>query len=64
MGAALICYMLSILLLSDVFDPTVTFSWHFLLRVLIVTVVSCLPVNIGKWLQRRFAPSSYAKISG
>lgn len=56
-------YLSAILLLRNVFDPTVIFTWQFLYRVVIVTVFSCLPVTIGKFLQRKLAPPSYSKLA-
>ena len=56
-------YIASILVLNDTFDQSLMFQWGFLGRVIAVTLVSCLPVTIGKWLKRKFAPAPYSKLA-
>lgn len=56
-------YLASIFVLQDTFDHSLIFQWGFLGRVLVVTLVSCLPVTIGKWLKRRYAPAPYSKLA-
>lgn len=56
-------YIASIFILQDTFDHSLIFQWGFLGRVIAVTLVSCLPVTIGKWLKRRFAPAPYSKLA-
>lgn len=56
-------YVTSIVVLPDTFDHTTIFQWGFLGRTLVVTVVSCLPVTLGKWLKRKYAPAPYSKLA-
>lgn len=55
-------YLASIVILQDTFDHSLMLQWNFIGRVLAVTLVSCLPVTIGKWLKRKIAPAPYSKI--
>ncbi|KAI0560620.1 phospholipid-transporting ATPase IIA [Gracilaria domingensis] len=67
MFAAELCslafYGAAIFVLQDTFDQSLIFKWGFAGRVIAVTLVSCLPVTIGKWLKRKFAPAPYAKLA-
>uniref|UniRef100_A0A7S1TBX7 Phospholipid-transporting ATPase n=1 Tax=Compsopogon caeruleus TaxID=31354 RepID=A0A7S1TBX7_9RHOD len=67
MFAAEVCslasYVAAIFLLSEVFDRSVIFRAGFLGKVVLVTLVSCLPVTIGKFLKRTFAPPAYSKVA-
>lgn len=46
--------------MSDVFFiTTVSFLW----KVTVITLVSCLPLYILKYLRRRFSPPSYSKLT-
>lgn len=38
-------------------------SWDFLWKVSLITVVSCLPLYIIKFLRKKFSPPSYSKLS-
>lgn len=60
---SLLFYIASIIILQDTFDHSLIFQWGFLGRVIAVTLVSCLPVTIGKWLKRKFAPAPYSKLA-
>lgn len=60
---SVVFYVGSIFILQDTFDHSLIFQWGFLGRVVAVTLVSCLPVTIGKWLKRRYAPASYSKVA-
>eukprot|EP00180_Rhodochaete_pulchella_P000532 Plantae.Rhodophyta-Rhodochaete_pulchella.ctg1382.p1 GENE.Plantae.Rhodophyta-Rhodochaete_pulchella.ctg1382~~Plantae.Rhodophyta-Rhodochaete_pulchella.ctg1382.p1 ORF type:complete len:816 (+),score=159.98 Plantae.Rhodophyta-Rhodochaete_pulchella.ctg1382:177-2450(+) len=62
-ACSMICYLVAIFVLSDTFDRTVIFRPAFLLKVVIVTLVSCLPVTIGKFLKRKLAPPAYSKVA-
>lgn len=47
-------------LLTDVyFIATLSFLW----KVSVITLVSCLPLYILKYLRRRFSPPSYSKLT-
>lgn len=60
---SVVFYVASIFILQDTFDHSLIFQWGFLGRVLVVTLVSCLPVTIGKWLKRKYAPAPYSKLA-
>lgn len=60
---SILFYIASILILQDTFDHSLIFQWGFLGRVIAVTLVSCLPVTVGKWLKRKFAPAPYSKLA-
>lgn len=62
-GCSVLFYVASIFILQDTFDHSLIFQWGFLGRVIAVTLVSCVPVTIGKWLKRRFAPAPYSKLA-
>uniref|UniRef100_A0A8C0BQ76 Phospholipid-transporting ATPase n=1 Tax=Buteo japonicus TaxID=224669 RepID=A0A8C0BQ76_9AVES len=57
------CYVASLAFLNEYFDvafiTTVTFLW----KVSAITVVSCLPLYIIKYLKRKFSPPSYSKLT-
>ena len=38
-------------------------TWPFLWKVSAITLVSCLPLYIIKYLKRKFSPPSYSKLS-
>ncbi|KAH0617869.1 hypothetical protein JD844_016545, partial [Phrynosoma platyrhinos] len=60
---SLCCYIASLAFLNEYFDvafiTTVTFLW----KVSAITVVSCLPLYILKYLKRKFSPPSYSKLT-
>ncbi|XP_059751068.1 probable phospholipid-transporting ATPase IIB isoform X9 [Balaenoptera ricei] len=57
------CYVASLAFLNKYFDlafiTTVTFVW----KVSAITVVSCLPLYVLKYLKRKLSPPSYSKLS-
>lgn len=60
---SILFYIASVFILEDTFDHSLIFQWGFLGRVLVVTLVSCLPVTVGKWLKRKYAPAPYSKLA-
>ncbi|XP_039695283.1 putative phospholipid-transporting ATPase IIB isoform X3 [Pteropus medius] len=56
------CYVASLAFLNEYFDvafiTTVTFVW----KVSAVTVLSCLPLYVVKYLKRKLSPPSYSKL--
>ncbi|XP_031222002.1 probable phospholipid-transporting ATPase IIB isoform X2 [Mastomys coucha] len=60
---SLACYVASLAFLNEYFDvafiTTVTFLW----KVSAITVVSCLPLYVLKYLKRKLSPPSYSKLS-
>lgn len=52
--------VMAIFLLTDVyFIATLSFLW----KVSVITLVSCLPLYVLKYLRRRFSPPSYSKLT-
>lgn len=52
-------------LLFSLLPPDLSFitTWPFLWKVSAITLVSCLPLYIIKYLKRKFSPPSYSKLS-
>ena len=57
------CYLASFLLLPTYFDIAFIFTGGFWAKVVAITLASCLPVTIGKWLHRHCSPPAYLKIA-
>ncbi|XP_016074151.1 PREDICTED: probable phospholipid-transporting ATPase IIB [Miniopterus natalensis] len=57
------CYVASLAFLNEYFDlafiTTATFMW----KVSAITVVSCLPLYVLKYLKRKLSPPSYSKLT-
>lgn len=51
------------LFLFTVPDLSFITTWPFLWKVSAITLVSCLPLYIIKYLKRKFSPPSYSKLS-
>ncbi|XP_058818955.1 probable phospholipid-transporting ATPase IIA isoform X1 [Topomyia yanbarensis] len=60
---SLVLYIISLALLHEYFDWEFIWSWEFLWKVLVITLVSCLPLYILKFLRKKFSPPSYSKLS-
>jgi len=60
--ATIVCYVASLFLLKSYFDITYILTLNFGLKVLITTLVSCVPVTLGKYLNRKLAPPIWAKL--
>ncbi|XP_021914098.1 probable phospholipid-transporting ATPase IIB isoform X4 [Zootermopsis nevadensis] len=56
-------YILSLVVLKDYFDAEFIQTTDFLWKVLVITLVSCLPLYILKFLRKKFSPPSYSKLS-
>ncbi|PSN40754.1 putative phospholipid-transporting ATPase IIB [Blattella germanica] len=56
-------YILSLVVLKDYFDSEFIQTTDFLWKVLVITLVSCLPLYILKFLRKKFSPPSYSKLS-
>uniref|UniRef100_UPI00358FA775 probable phospholipid-transporting ATPase IIB isoform X2 n=1 Tax=Myxine glutinosa TaxID=7769 RepID=UPI00358FA775 len=56
-------YIASLVFLNEYFDTNFIASLTFLWKVLVITLVSCLPLYILKYLQRKFSPPNYFKLS-
>ncbi|XP_016353117.1 probable phospholipid-transporting ATPase IIB isoform X4 [Sinocyclocheilus anshuiensis] len=57
------CYLASLAFLNEYFDLSFITTWVFLWKVCVITLVSCLPLYIIKYLKRKFSPPSYSKLS-
>ncbi|XP_029446696.1 probable phospholipid-transporting ATPase IIB [Rhinatrema bivittatum] len=57
------CYVASLAFLNGYFDVAFIMTVTFLWKVSAITVVSCLPLYIIKYLKRKFSPPSYSKLT-
>ncbi|XP_031441634.1 probable phospholipid-transporting ATPase IIB [Clupea harengus] len=57
------CYLASLAFLNEYFDLGFIATKAFVWKVSAITVVSCLPLYIIKYLKRKFSPPSYSKLS-
>ncbi|XP_077446795.1 putative phospholipid-transporting ATPase IIB isoform X3 [Stigmatopora argus] len=57
------CYLASLAFLNEYFDLGFITTWPFLWKVSAITLVSCLPLYVLKYLKRKFSPSSYSKLA-
>ncbi|KAG2465208.1 ATP9B ATPase, partial [Polypterus senegalus] len=57
------CYVASLAFLNEYFDVIFITTLTFLWKVSAITVVSCLPLYILKYLKRKFSPPSYSKLT-
>ncbi|XP_076865948.1 putative phospholipid-transporting ATPase IIB isoform X2 [Brachyhypopomus gauderio] len=57
------CYLASLAFLNEYFDLSFITTRAFLWKVCVITLVSCLPLYIIKYLKRKFSPPSYSKLS-
>ncbi|XP_061679052.1 probable phospholipid-transporting ATPase IIB [Syngnathoides biaculeatus] len=60
---SLSCYLASLAFLNEYFDLAFITTWPFVWKVSSITLVSCLPLYIIKYLKRKFSPSSYSKLA-
>ncbi|KAK0175080.1 hypothetical protein PV327_008862 [Microctonus hyperodae] len=60
---SLALYLLSLFVLRDYFDADFITTTDFLWKVLVITLISCLPLYILKFLRKKFSPPSYTKLS-
>jgi phospholipid-translocating ATPase len=60
---SLVLYLLSLIILHDYFDSEFIRTNDFIWKVLVITLVSCLPLYILKFLRKKFSPPSYSKLS-
>jgi len=60
---SLILYLISLAVLHEYFDWEFIWSWDFLWKVSVITLVSCLPLYVIKFLRKKFSPPSYSKLS-
>uniref|UniRef100_A0A8C2ZCR4 Phospholipid-transporting ATPase n=1 Tax=Cyclopterus lumpus TaxID=8103 RepID=A0A8C2ZCR4_CYCLU len=60
---SLACYVASLVFLHEFIDVYFITTVSFLWKVTVITLVSCLPLYILKYLRRRFSPPSYSKLT-
>ncbi|XP_059477594.1 probable phospholipid-transporting ATPase IIB isoform X2 [Neocloeon triangulifer] len=60
---SLAIYILSLILLRGYFDSEFIQTPQFLWKVTVITLVTCLPLYILKFLRRKFSPPIYSKLS-
>lgn len=59
---SLICYVLTLIFYKSHFDSAYLFSLNFLWRVVAITLISCLPLYILKFIQLNFRPPIQQKL--
>ncbi|KAG7458280.1 hypothetical protein MATL_G00236500 [Megalops atlanticus] len=57
------CYVASLAFLNEYFDIAFIITAAFLWKVSVITLISCLPLYIIKYLKRKFSPPSYSKLT-
>ncbi|NWT60884.1 ATP9A ATPase, partial [Erythrocercus mccallii] len=60
---SLSCYIASLVFLHEFIDVYFIATLSFLWKVTAITLVSCLPLYVLKYLRRRFSPPSYSKLT-
>uniref|UniRef100_A0A8C1UHQ6 Phospholipid-transporting ATPase n=1 Tax=Cyprinus carpio TaxID=7962 RepID=A0A8C1UHQ6_CYPCA len=60
---SLACYIASLVFLHEFIDVYFIATLSFVWKVTAITLVSCLPLYILKYLRRRFSPPSYSKLT-
>uniref|UniRef100_A0A8C1KT13 Phospholipid-transporting ATPase n=1 Tax=Cyprinus carpio TaxID=7962 RepID=A0A8C1KT13_CYPCA len=60
---SLACYIASLVFLHEFIDLYFITTLSFVWKVTAITLVSCLPLYILKYLRRRFSPPSYSKLT-
>ncbi|KAK5649128.1 hypothetical protein RI129_004020 [Pyrocoelia pectoralis] len=60
---SLALYVLSLIVLHDYFDSEFIRTADFFWKVLVITLISCLPLYFLKFLRKKFSPPSYSKLS-
>lgn len=60
---SLAVYILSLVVFKNYFDASFLQTREFLWKVLLITLVSCFPLYILKFLRKKFSPPSYSKLS-
>jgi phospholipid-translocating ATPase len=60
---SLASYFLSLYIFRSYFDPVFLLSVGFFWRVIIVTLISCIPLYILKFIQIKFYPPIHHKLT-
>ncbi|XP_022108719.1 probable phospholipid-transporting ATPase IIB isoform X2 [Acanthaster planci] len=56
-------YVISLFVFDSYFDRNFIITGTFWWKVVVITLISCVPLYILKYLRRRFSPSTYSKLS-
>ncbi|XP_078608479.1 putative phospholipid-transporting ATPase IIB isoform X1 [Branchiostoma floridae x Branchiostoma japonicum] len=56
-------YVASLAIFKEYFDESFILSLTFFWKVTVITLVSCLPLYVLKYLRKKFSPPSYSKLS-
>jgi len=57
-------YLLSMLIPQvTAFEISFIKTYDFWWRVIVITLVSCLPLYLGKYIQKKYAPPAYLKLT-
>ncbi|CAF4990845.1 unnamed protein product, partial [Rotaria sp. Silwood1] len=56
-------YVLSLIIFKSYFDGAFLESWPFIWRVVVITLISCLPLYILKFIQIKFKPPIHEKLT-
>ncbi|XP_038070478.1 probable phospholipid-transporting ATPase IIB [Patiria miniata] len=56
-------YVISLFVFDSYFDRNFIITGAFWWKVVVITLISCVPLYILKYLRRRFSPSTYSKLS-
>lgn len=60
---SLAIYALSLLIFKDYFDAEFITTLSFVWKVVVITLISCTPLYILKFVRKKFSPPSYSKLS-
>jgi len=60
---SLALYVGTLAVLKNYFDQKFLLTGEFAWKVVVITLVSCLPLYILKYLRRKYAPPSYSKLT-
>eukprot|EP00158_Paraphelidium_tribonemae_P008292 Partr_v1_DN28543_c0_g2_i7_m72678 putative ATPase class II type len=61
--ATMLVYMASMFILKRDFDLDFILTWRFVVKTVIITLVSCFPLYVFKSIKHRLSPPIYSKIS-
>jgi len=56
-------YGASLVIFDRYFDRQFVLSSEFIVKTTAITLISCMPLYVIKFLRRRFSPPSYAKVN-
>jgi len=58
------CYLVSMLIpQATAFEISFIKTYDFWWRVIVITLVSCLPLYLGKYITKKYAPPAYLKLT-